>query len=169
MLLRPYVEGENDLYALIHTLWGTRKSLLPAGLADLYNKTCIMIWNSIDWLNWSFAGSHWQPKEVISDLAEVIRKVTRARLFFEQKRKQFFIFVRTIFNKLEPNHFSSAGFKTWLWIWRLLGMCKDYRCILVQVERNKKLIQNQTTVQTRAKTHRQNVAYWKPAGRSTIT
>ena len=32
----------------------------------------------------SFAGSHWQPKEVIGDLAEVIKKVTRARLFFEE-------------------------------------------------------------------------------------
>ena len=40
-------------------------------------------------------------------------------------------------------------------------MCKDYRCILVQVEGNKKLIQNQTTVETRANTHKQNVAYWK--------
>ena len=105
---------------------GTRKSLLLAELSDLYNKTCIVIWSSSDWLNRSFAGSHWQPKEVIVNLAEVIRKVTRARLCFKKETEivLHFRWNNSISINCEQNHFSSACFKTWLWTWRLLGMSK---------------------------------------------
>ena len=49
-----------------------------------------------------------------------------------------------------------------------LGMCKDYHWVLVQVERNYKLIQNQTTDREEQTCTGRTLRTGKPAGRSTI-
>ena len=144
MLLGPYVANENDFYALIRTLWETRKSLLLAGPREQDSLICItkcVLWYETPLIGWIDRLLEVTGSLRNGDLAEVISEVTGAK---KRKTETNLHFCRNnpILINFDQNHFSSTCFKTWLWIWRLLGMCKDYYSVLVQVERNYKLIQN---------------------------